>query len=368
LRSGNIISNYFLSNLLQLAVQAATGSERHKSFLALFALQEQLSSNHDDDPQLVACLARVVVKLVAKVIREEETKDHPFSRRSLDMDALICAMEDTLIGRENADENANDLIKTVLMSILKSYGNLKALFDQMKQLDMDPHDSELGKLASVCATDMNLPVSLEITTSDRAATMNGHPKTPSKDVAALVSRLGNASSGPDREAARDAIRRFTDANGNQDLDAHLKQLSGPFREFIEEQLGSFNATHTTPAEKGSVSERIENLRSRLQVSEGISRDRSTFESGPAGDRTRQLEQPRPTAVALSTPPPKSSGLARPAPSKLATPTASFAQRDNISGITPRRSDAAAVPVLGSAAALRARLAAVRQQAQLDKAT
>lgn len=321
----------------------------------MFALQEQLSSNHEDDPHLIACLTRVVAKLVAKVIREEEATDKPFSRRNLDMDALVCAMEDTLIGREEADENSKSLIRTVLVSILESYGNINALFDQMKRLDIDPYDSELGKMASECAIDLNLTVGLEVTTTDNTLTMNGQPKTPSKDVAALVSRLGSASSGLDRDAARDAIRRFTDANGQQDLETHLKQLSGPFREFIEEQLGKSGGAHTIPAEKGSgsVSERIENLRSRLKVSEGIRPDHS-FEQRT--EKTRQQQHLNSSAT-LDTPSKKLSGLAKPAPPKLA---ASPSTRES-----GRRSDL--VPALGSAAALRARLAAVRQQAKFDKA-
>lgn len=325
-----------INPILQLAVQAATGSERHNSFLALFALQQQLSSNSEDEPQMISRLSRVVSKLVAKVVREEEAFEHPYDRTNLDMDALICGMEDTLVGHEEADEGSARLVKVILVSVLESYGNLTSLFDQMKDLDIDPVDSELGKMASTCAVELNLTtVSLEVSTSARAIGMSSQPKTPSKDVAVLVSRLGSASSGPDRENALEAIRRFTDANGEDDLEAHLKQLSGPFREFIEEQLRKPGVA-TTPAIKGSVSERIENLRSRLQVSQTLG-------------RSTQIEQAAPS---LATP--TKSGLAKPTPSKLVkTPP----KTDE--GIS-RRSDLVP-PTLGSAAALRARLAAVRQQ-------
>lgn len=322
-------------------VQVATGSERHKSFLALFALQQQLSSNSEDDPQLISRLSRVVSKLVAKVVREEEASEQPFDRRNLDMDALICAMEDTLVGHEDVDESSVALVKAVVISILESYGNLPMLFDQMKDLDIDPADSELGKMASQCAAcDLNLTMStLEVSTSAQPATTTSQPKTPSKDVAVLVSRLGSASSGPDRKDALDAIRRFTDTNGEDELDAHLKQLSGPFREFIEEQLRKPGAD-LSPAMKGSVSERIENLRSRLQVSKSIGHQKSAT-----------LHQQKTSAVVNS---PAKSGLAKPKPSKLVT---SPPKRENG---TTRRSDLTPSS-LGSAAALRARLAAVRQQ-------
>ncbi len=260
-------------------MQAATSSARHTSFQALLSLQRQLIKGNDSyDDLFRSRLSRVVVKLFSRVVKAEESVEDPYVQGKIDMEALICSLEDILASNENTipsktEDVSVEMIKSLLKSILSVQGSATLLRGLMEELDIDPITSALGKLLLQCDGDLGT-IDAEIVTEP---TVNIVPPkmTPSKDVASLVSQLGCAPPGEEREAALVSIRAYKLEYGDRELDTHLQQLSGPFREYIVEQINRDPAPMkkqmtndtTTSGSNDSVSDRIRNLRSRLQASE-----------------------------------------------------------------------------------------------------
>jgi hypothetical protein len=105
-RQACILDNtHFWSFLLQLAVQAATGSPRDVSIEALLALQLQLCTVGNEtaaDAAFNRRLSRIVTKLFAKVLKAEAASARPFSANNIDVEAIICALDDMLIATDFA--------------------------------------------------------------------------------------------------------------------------------------------------------------------------------------------------------------------------------------------------------------------------
>lgn len=229
-----------------------------------------------------------MVKLFGRVVKAEESASAPYTPGRIDMEALLCTLEDSLVASKyleelNADESdvCVEMVESLIRSIRDVQGGDKMIRRQMEDLDIDPNTSALGVLLTKCSvTQYSDDLLHEIDTnkesgsagaSSQEASQNVQPKTPSKDVATLVSRLGLAPPGEEREAALEAIRAYKFVYGRDELDAHLQQLSGAFREFIVEQIDREPSPQkqSLPVENAgsSVSERIRSLRSRLQSSE-----------------------------------------------------------------------------------------------------
>ena len=371
-------------------------------------LQLQLNLNHgvepspDEDEVLTHRLSRVVTKLFARVIRAEEGSDNPYTQDRLDMEALICSVEDFLAACQRAEqegssgesvETCSDMPKALIASILDSHGSSTRLLQLMEDLEIHADESALGAVVATCEHELGLsretvssrPQTIEVAASPSVSSPSKQPRTPSRDVAILVSKLGSAPAGEEREMALAEIRRYKAAHGDDEIRAHLQQLSGPFREFIEEQLRGNDpspqkaASATELTEASSVSERIRNLRSRLQVTEAAVQNAVEDKSSPERDttdllRTSKTQSPSklgvPKQSRLAAPIP--SRLASPPPSKLPTPTQTripaagslrerLAARRTEGGTAVAAADSSAT--MGRAAALRARLEAVKQQSQ-----
>ena len=381
----------------KLAVQAATGSERHTSFLALMTLQQQLVlGNVDDsvDDEFLGRLSRVVTKLFARVIREEEKVENPYLEERLDIETLLCGTEDFLAACQQAEQASQpkdrvaacrNLAETLFLSILRAHGDASSLRQHMDDLEIGS-ESAMGLLVTACEDELGLVgVSKAETTSaldvDVAAqpavpSPSRQPKTPSRDVATLVSRLGSAPAGEEREAALKAIRNYKALHGDEELGAHLQQLSGTFRQFIEEQLNGVD----TSVQKGSsqpavsMSERLRQLRSRIEATEMVVQTVVEDKAAPepaenAASSTRTPSKiPSPSAKRSSPP----SKLAQPSPSKIPSPTERISKLPT-SGISSAQSlrerlarktsdsvsTAESSSNIGRAAALRARLEAVK---------
>lgn len=337
----------------QLAVQSATGASRHISFQALLHLQHELTSG-DDALELNGRLSRVITKLFARVIRAEEAAGEPFSLSSFDMEALLCSMEDTLNKCQPSDPSFS-MVQTLTAAILQEHGDPSVVRNLMVDLDIDRDSSALGKMIAEWEGSGEASGGLLIDSSANATSqVRPQPKTPSKDVAALVSRLGNAPEGEERAAALDAIKRFKQANGDADLRAHLQQLSGPFREFIEEQIGKTSPSKL-PAESGSVSERIRSLRSRLQA-------KGTLNGNNEEAEGVTTETASPSTSTKIPSPSRASSIPKASPSKLPQPgsrtTPTLRERLQQTSSTPTGNISTGT---NRAAALRARLEAVKQQ-------
>jgi hypothetical protein len=356
---------------LQLAVQAATGATRHFSFEALITLQQQLCLNAEgsEDALFNSRLSRVVAKLFARVVKAEAATYEPFSSSNVDMEAVICFLEDTLVACERAEEEdkpqdgiaaTRNLAKLLVTAILKARGETASMRTQMDDLEIDPASSALGKLLASCAMDLGLASSPARASSSR-------------DVAALVSAVGNTPQGPERDAAIEALKRYKATHGYEALKNHLQDVSPAFRAFIVEQL-SDDTSKDTPETSGtsSMSERIKNLRSKLNATEAVVQS--------AVDRVDSTDSPP-----LQTTKSPDSGVAPPSPSKLPTdgsnegaqPTTASssvrafrerlaAAQDKITAVPSPESKVIDQPTVSAgsrAATLRARLQAVKKQSE-----
>lgn len=350
----------------------------------------------EEDEVFTHRLSRVITKLFARVIRAEEGKNNPYSQSGMDVEALLCAVEDYLSCCHETKYKVpapsiesigvcTDMAKALIRSIIEAHGNSADLRRLMTDIEIND-DSVLGQMVAACEDELGLStpkrsVAIESTASPTSPPISRQPQTPSRDVAVLVSKLGSAPSGAEREDALHAIRVYRAANGDEDIRAHLQQLSGPFREYIEEELGKDDdtgnpaSTSSGPAGMGtsSVSERIRNLRSRLEVTDmAVQRaieDKPTSTTTTGGALSQSLS---PSGV----PTLKQSRLAAPTPSRLSSapsklptpPSQSRLVQPAATSSSQTLRERLAARAEGSesssrAAALRARLEAVKLQSQ-----
>lgn len=391
---------------MQLAVQAATGAARHTALLSLMTLQQQLSLelNDEDTAAFNSRLSRVITKLFARVVKAEEGGPNPFSPDVLDTEALLCAMEDQLVACQQAEHYAspeimesidacNDMARMLVLSIIKYHGDASFVRTLMDDLGIDSQASALGLLVSSCEEEAAVSESEHwsdarqeplLEPAANALPLARPTERPPKDVASLVSALGSAPQGPERDAALDALRDHIATHGKEELNAHLAQVSSPFRSFIEGELGpdpSPEKPIVLQRSGSSMSERLRNLRSRLQATELVVQtvvDEKPSES-PAIIETKSKSPvakiPSPTKIPS---PRHSSKLSQPSPSKLAQPSSSkipgtlpsassqtlrerlLAAQDSRKTV-PQPSTTGGSTSSGRAAALRARLEAVKHQ-------
>ncbi|KAG7371784.1 hypothetical protein IV203_017926 [Nitzschia inconspicua] len=352
----------------KLAVQAATGATRANAVLALVRLQEQLSfsSNGLNDPIFNSRLSRIVSKLMSRVIKAEESSAKPYDPTTVDMEAVICCLDDTLEASTRSAKEGNkegvgateNLAKLLVVSILKSRGEKNTFVDMMKELEIDPSSSPLGALVVTCATELGIA-------SDESSTAQFNKKP---DVAALVSAVGSATDEASRNQAVLALMQYKEVNGDSDLNDHLQNVSAAFREFVLQQLCENPDPQPPVTSNNSMSERIKSLRSKLNATEAViqstSANRLAMESSSGID-----------TISLLT---SSSGLEEKEESSSGThPQPSLqAFRDRLAASHEKRATAGggssgdvqlAVPATtagGRAAALRARLQAVKMQTNL----
>lgn len=265
-------SSQLVRAINKLAVQAATGAKRENSILALVSLQEQLSLSTDvcEDPLFNSRLSRVVTKLLSRVLKAEESKTGSFSASNLDMETVICCLEDTLVASDNAEaagklEGAaatRNLASLIVSAILKARGEASSLKSEMRNLDIDPATSALGKFVASRSIDLG------ISSSSPPRQSSGCTNPAQKDVAVLVSALGSAAQGPDRDQAIAALKCHTANYGDEELNNHLEDVSAAFRAFILEQL-SEETRQPSPSNSNFISERIKSLRSKLNATEVV---------------------------------------------------------------------------------------------------
>jgi hypothetical protein len=397
-----LFSKRNLSTAIQTVVQVATGSARHASFQALLSLQQELClSELEKDAAFTGKLSRVVTKLFSRAIKAEEASGHPYSTERLDMEALVCSVEDVLTACEKVESKDTqsvvcvEMVEMLVRSIIDAHGTKLQLLQIMDELGIDREESALG----VCVVKVTASLGNQAGDAKTKLQIDGTgsipvdsisralPTTPSRDVASLVARLGSAPSGAERESALEAIRVYKSTFGGEELDAHLQQLSGAFRDFIEDQLKGDPAPQQQPSlENGasSVTERIRNLRSRLRSTETSTQpshgDGILEPVGhPSPRALRPAKSDSPDQIASN-----QSRLVRPSPSKLPSPgqsrlptyapSSSSAQslRDRLALRQASRTssstdfgDSSAANSVGGAAVLRARLEAVKQTKQQD---
>lgn len=216
------------------------------------------------------------MKLFARVIKAEESSENSYVQGRIDMEALICALEDTLVSKDSIqkhpslvdDDVCEEMVQSLLQSIISIHGDSSTLKLLMEELGISVDESALGKILLKCGSDDRILSTVSSDIGSDAVYNTYNPKTPSKDIASLVARLGSAPAGEERESALESIRAYQREYGGGELEAHLQQLSGPFRDFISEQLHRSPSPQKQIHDAGnSVSDRLRNLRFRLQGSE-----------------------------------------------------------------------------------------------------
>jgi hypothetical protein len=352
-----------------LAVQAATGSARHTALQALMVLQGQMALQGTESPvesSFKGRMCRIVAKLFGKVIKAEESSLSPYSSPDMDFDALLYTMEDmlSLFPLEGPRREGTDMAISMMTSILRfrSAADLRELIEELGI-------SKSGGGVWSILMDLDRAPMSRLPSSPSARTFSS-TSPQSRDVAQLVSVIGSGLEIQGRLAAIEALRRYRDQHGDEDLKLHLDTVSDNFRDYIWEQLSvpSESPAKTSPAGKGSLpmSERIRNLRSRLNMSEStpaVEAQSSTPSSSPS-------KKPAVTPSKIPTP----SRIPRTGTAKPSASTNVLSLRERLAAAQTNRwkatesvdeneNDVTPSAPSSHAAALRARLQAVKHQAQ-----
>ena len=323
-------------------------------------------------------LSRVVSKLFARVVKAEEASLQSFSSATFDTEAIICCLEDLLVACENAEQEgkcahsdiaaSRSLAKVLLTAILKARGETTSVRSQMNDLGIDSFSSALGRLLVMCANELGLSSSSPLR----------HNMT--NDVASLVSAVGSAPQGPERDAAINALKSNTSTHGDKELNDHLNEVSDAFRAFILEQLSEGAPKDATePTIASSMSERIKNLRSKLNATEAVVQSAVVKVDSEDSETTfqRKLMGLAPLSDPNSPRRTLDSGIKQPSPSKIPTAdtggsasvrafrarlaAAQEKRNEDMPSSQPDENPQATVSAGGRAAALRARLQAVKKQ-------
>lgn len=339
-------------------------------------------------------LSRVVTRLFTLALKAEETATEPFSSPAVDIEALLCSIEDLLIARSDAlkeSQNVSDdalvecatMAKSIVTALLRSRterGGTEEIRGTLVDLGIDPEESLLASLVKSCQLEMR-------STFDSSLEKNASavPANRNTDVATLVSNVGSATEGPERVAALDALRQYKEANGDSELTAHLDEVSAAFRAYILEQLSK--SSPPRPAMSGSanqddqrnllpMSERIRQIQSKLQTTEAAVLSAVDSSAGPlpsTNSRLPKLEAPARSSVQTETPQKNSSSGER--ISKLPPPGGLSAFKKRLAAQQENRGksenqDSSRIDFskssrsgssIGQAAVLRARLEAVKHQ-------
>jgi cytoskeleton-associated protein 5 len=353
----------------KLAVQAATGAARENALQALIRLQYQLSTNTDahDNPLFNSRLSRVVTKLSTRVIKAEDGTSNPFSSTNMDMETVLCCLEDTMDNCNNLEQPegaaaTKNIVKLIVMAILKARGESATMRKEMLDLEIDPNSSALGVLTESCAAELGIVAS-------------GPPQKSSQnnDVASLVSAVVTATHGPNRNAAIDALKSYKETYGDEELKNHLEDVSPAFRSYLLKELSESPRPPSPETSSTAMSERIKSLRSKLIATEvAVANAASTYPNPSVHSEKQDPVDDGDEEVVSSNTTTTTNGNKSP-PSK---PTGMNAFRERLAAVQEKRGSTALTssteilspapkakaPTAGSrAAALRARLEAVKKQ-------
>lgn len=310
-------------------------------------------------------LSRIALKLFGKVIKTEESSITPYSSPDMDFEALLYTMDDMLAAAPSGaprHREARDMAVSLMTSILKfhSAANVR---EMIKELGMSASDDGVWSVVMGLDSHSSSEWHEESMHSSRSLPS---VSAPSRDVAHLVSAIGSAPEGPLRTAAVDELRRYRDKHGDDDLTSHLDNVSETFSEYIWEQLalpaGSPSKSIPRDTLNLPMSARIRDLRSRLNMAEVAAPEVGHL----------PLERPNPSLTPTRIPTPSRIPRVGAADSSLSTSALSLRERlaaAQASGlkatdlVEPTSDDLHQFVQSSHAAALRARLQAVKRQSQ-----
>lgn len=397
------------------------------SIEALLALQLQLCTVGNDsaaDAAFNSRLSRIVTKLFAKVLKAETATAKPFSSETIDLEAIICALEDMLVAtalapgapnrnRQDAVDTCSYMGRSLLIPILnaRGEGGIEEIRSMMDDLGIDSRESKLALLVTSCESELDFSDVTNAVEEEKPVAPKTPPspaRPPSMNIARLVSELGSAPEGPQRVAAVAALRRYNELYGKAELHDHLSEVSEAFRAYIMEQLEespsspanlSRGLDESATSQSSSMSERIRFLRSKLNATEAAVQ--SAVEQPTVETQETVLSQPttpsrrgNPEPTTPSQRSTTTSAEARLTPSRIPKLSSSFAPSDRAfppssqssatalslrerlaasqrnranteSGGSGEDASGRSASAYGHAAALRARLEAVKQQSKRD---
>lgn len=315
-------------------------------------------------------LSRIVTKLFGKVIKTEESSTSPYAPDDVNLETLFTAIAD-MLEAVNATESSGDngkpcrdMAESLTISILR-FRSASEVRQLLQFIDLG--DSSVMGLIPNLVDETSPPKGPRpaLSPSSRAS-------SASKDVAELVSKVGSSPEGAERLAAIEALREYRVRHGDDDLISHLEKVSDAFRAYVWEQL----STVSTPGPRISadieselpMSARIRNLRSKLHVSDLSVGDDVSQPEVQTPERTPRSALPSAATTPTRIPTPsRIPGLATPKTDKNATVLSlrqrlAAAQANRAKATEPEPAPSSpALPQGGHAAALRARLQAVKQQ-------
>jgi len=218
-------------------------------------LQQQLSLEvieSSKDGAFNSRLSRVVSKLFARVVKAEEETPKPYSTDLIDMESLICSMEDILVACQETQKDPSsltsdsvqactDMVRILVISIVGAHRGAEQLRAQLDELGIDCQTSALGVMITSCEEELGTDEFVDAIQDEVPVPITDQKdpspsKIASKDVATLVSNLANASQQPEREVALEALREYKAKYGSDELNIYLQQVSSTFRAFMEDQL------------------------------------------------------------------------------------------------------------------------------------
>lgn len=357
-------------------------------------LQEQLCLFEASSPSETALngrLSRIVTKLFSKVIKSEESGLDPYSPVSLDLESVLCCLEDVLTkakdlenGRSGLREEAVPTCRNMAIALMTSIVNVRPgeeLRVELRKAGL-VGSSNVYSLVQSMSPGFSEKVGLQDHTSPKRPPATPAQQTPSKtptkssqEVVSLVSAVGSATEGPDRVEAISALKRFQELHGDEELNAHLEEISPTFRAYIIEQLKTspVSSTPSRTIQNLPMSERIKKLRSKINVLDGNT-EAGDADLPPRPPNAAPRETPS-NAAPLSPPKmPRKSGLPQTASPGHQGNNSVHSLRQRLAAAqenrpnanieveqTPPRVAASTPKSSGSAAALRARLQAMRNQ-------
>ena len=190
-------------------------------------------------------MSRIITKLFTRLIKAEEREALPFCGDRLDIEALLCVLEDKLVECDSLRSQKYDtsdisyklkpstsMGRMLIMHLLKAKssqgqsGKLKLMIDESNLINVET-------LFKSCCLELGLDVSLNVKNQTKKMLDNDI----NDELSALIFAIGGASEDVERKKALNKLRDFVAQHEKViDLECHLSSLSGPFQSYILDQL------------------------------------------------------------------------------------------------------------------------------------
>jgi len=260
----------------KLAIQATHGVKKDISIPALLYLQVQFCTGAAEQNISISDftnahhrVSRIITKLFNRVLKSEVNEPLPFGGKTFDLDCVLERLEDALsksqtqstVAHSVAASDTSDLTdldsmagdkmapcrnmcNSLMIELLKAKNAQGAATEVKVALRKLGYLTETfsGKLFISCCTELGLdslvspqkgpigPISPVSVSSNKSYDVD--------QLSELIFAVGGAEEDDDRVDALEDLRDFVDKHPNINLESHVSGLSGPFRNYIMEQMKS----------------------------------------------------------------------------------------------------------------------------------